>query len=107
MGKDASFLYFTTIQDIYIYIFSVTTDISPACCGQCNTFLCYTLFKSGESFGEGGGAERRRHTEVSKKRKKEEELSLLLHSLRTCNGGLISKHVMYFTPMDGVRGGGG
>lgn len=39
--------------------------------------------------------------------KKEENSSLLLRSLQTCNGGLISKHVMYFTPTDGDRGGGG
>lgn len=45
------------------------------------------------------------NTEVSRKRKKGS--SLLLHSLQTCNGGLISKHVMYFTPTDGDRGGGG
>lgn len=42
-----------------------------------------------------------------RRRKKKEDLSLLLHSLLTCNGGLISKHVMYFTPTDGDRGGGG
>lgn len=35
------------------------------------------------------------------------DLSLLPHSLQTCNGGLISKHVMYFTPTDGHREGGG
>lgn len=32
--------------------------------------------------------------------------TLLLHSPETCNGGLISKHVMYFTPMDGDGGWG-
>ena len=45
------------------------------------------------------------HNEVSRKRKEEGDSRPLLHPLQTCNGGLISKHVMYFTPTDGQRGG--
>lgn len=41
-------------------------------------------------------------------KRREEHSRFLLHSSQTCNGGLISKHVMYFTPTAwGRRGGGG
>lgn len=72
---------------------------------------CYMLFDREERFGEVAGGWWSRHIDVSRKRKEEEEdLRILLHSLQTCNGGLISKHVMYFTPtagdIEGGRGGG-
>lgn len=49
--------------------------------------------------------EHRRLTEVSRKGKEEEDSCPI--PPQTCNGGLISKHVMYFTPRLETEGGEG
>lgn len=67
----------------------------------CSRLDCWGVKRASEEPPQDEGAA----LKGAEKAGKWENPALLLHSPETCNGGLISKHVMYFTPMDGDGGG--